>query len=118
MLAVIFTSAKETRSDGCTDEISIKSVINLKRNLATVSARIFRFAHTLHIYAFARSFATIACCIVRSVAKRCAKLSHACFRPGKASRYQRRYRFNCGSQFLLHQRRAARMARTCINYYN
>lgn len=80
-----------------TDKISIKSAINLKQNLASISASTFRLTH-LH---FARSFARIARYIVRPVAKCCAKLSHVVSnrekrRPG----YQQRHRLI----FLLHQR--------------
>lgn len=70
------------KSAGCmTDEIFMKSAINLKRNLAPVSASTFRLTR-LH---FAWSFAMITRCIVRPVAKCCAKLSHAVFKPGKSS---------------------------------
>lgn len=79
-----------------TDEISIKSARNLKRNLAPVSASTFRLTRLR----FAQSFATIARCIVRLLAKCCAKLSHAISnREKRQPGYQRRHRLT----FLLHQ---------------
>lgn len=48
----IFILAEESRSDGCTDEISIESVINLKRNLARRFLHAFfvctRYTHSTH----------------------------------------------------------------------
>lgn len=71
----------------------------------------------MHVYAFARSFVMIARCIVRSVAKRCAKLSHACFRPGKVPRYQWRHRLNY-SNFYCTNDVQLQMACTHVNYYD